>query len=191
MPKIKDENKIASIQMAAMKLVIKTGFVGLKMADVAAGAGIATGTLYIYYSSKEELINDIFLHTKKEIAQLINNPNHASGTFYESIQKMWLAYFHFCNHNFEKMLFVEQFFYSGYIKEEVMQVAETYIEPLHLFLNDAQKQGFVRELDVEIIKAHLEGSIHQLIKISKQKNILLHDNTIKQCFEMAWSSIRK
>ena len=52
MPKIKDENKIASIQMAAMKLVIKTGFVGLKMADVAAGAGIATGTLYIYYSSK-------------------------------------------------------------------------------------------------------------------------------------------
>ena len=52
MPKLKDDQKLKDIQTAAMKLVNKTGFIGLKMAEVASEAKLATGTLYIYYKSK-------------------------------------------------------------------------------------------------------------------------------------------
>ena len=45
MPKLKDSTKEAQIRDAALRLVIRTGFNGLKMAEVAKEASIATGTL--------------------------------------------------------------------------------------------------------------------------------------------------
>jgi AcrR family transcriptional regulator len=42
MPKIKDENKTSLIHHATLRLLTKTGFGGLKMADVAKEAGLAT-----------------------------------------------------------------------------------------------------------------------------------------------------
>ena len=51
MPKLKDEQKLAAIQTAALRLVIRTGFSGLKIAEVAREAGIGTGTMYVYYDT--------------------------------------------------------------------------------------------------------------------------------------------
>ncbi|MBK7429323.1 MAG: helix-turn-helix transcriptional regulator [Saprospiraceae bacterium] len=39
---------------------MKSGYTDLRMADVAKEAGMATGTLYIYFKNKEELINTLF-----------------------------------------------------------------------------------------------------------------------------------
>ena len=110
MPRPRDDNKIPMIQQAALRLVIQTGFSGLKMQDVAKEAGMATGTLYIYYPSKEDLINELFVLTKKEIANVMLHPDNQAETFYQTFKKMWLSYFEFCHQNPEKMLFVEQFF---------------------------------------------------------------------------------
>jgi AcrR family transcriptional regulator len=49
MSRPRDENKIEVIYEATLKLVLETGFNGLKMADVAKAANLATGTLYIYF----------------------------------------------------------------------------------------------------------------------------------------------
>ena len=51
MPKAKDENKIEQIFKATLKLVSVEGFGGLRMSDVAKEAGMATGTLYIYFKA--------------------------------------------------------------------------------------------------------------------------------------------
>jgi len=191
MPKAKDQNKAKAIHNAAMKLVINTGFTGLKMADVARNAGIATGTLYIYYKSKEELINDIYLETKKEIVALLSNPNHKAETFYTTYRNMWLAYFSYCFENPEKMLFVEQFLYSGYIEESVYNRVEDMFAPLNQFLLDGQKNGMVKQLDIEILKAQMEGAIHEIIKMIVKSGKSLGTEQLHKCFDMAWDSIKQ
>ncbi|MFM7485318.1 MAG: TetR/AcrR family transcriptional regulator, partial [Cytophagales bacterium] len=65
MARPRDENKIEPIYEATLRLVLKTGFNGLKMADVAKAAKLATGTLYIYFKNKEVLINELYSHLKK------------------------------------------------------------------------------------------------------------------------------
>ena len=62
--KPKDDEKLAAIAKAAFALVEKVGLSGLTMADIARAAGIATGTLYVYYSSKDELINALYRSSK-------------------------------------------------------------------------------------------------------------------------------
>ena len=55
--KPKDEDKQQAIADATFALVAQVGLSGLTMAAIAREAGIATGTLYVYYKSKEELLN--------------------------------------------------------------------------------------------------------------------------------------
>ncbi len=62
MPRSKDETKVIAIFDATLSVVMKTGFNGLKMADVAKKAGLATGTVYLYFKNKEALINALYLH---------------------------------------------------------------------------------------------------------------------------------
>ncbi len=191
MPKRRDYQKEAAIQNATLHLVIRTGFAGLKMADVAKEAQMATGTLYLYYKSKEELINELFVLTKREVAAAISDQKHAAPSFFETFRNMWYGYFEFCLQNPEKMLFVEQFLYSGYIAEEIKQQTEAYFDDLNIFLKEAQAQHFVREGNIELIKAQMQGAVHEIIKTHLQKKIILDDTLIRQCFEMAWDSVRR
>ena len=55
MARPRDTNKIDLIYKAALNLVVKIGYVELKMSDVAKEAGMATGTLYIYFSNFETI----------------------------------------------------------------------------------------------------------------------------------------
>ena len=54
--KLKDDDKLRAIARATFALVEQTGLSGLTMAAIAREAGLATGTLYVYFRSKEELL---------------------------------------------------------------------------------------------------------------------------------------
>ncbi len=191
MPKERDENKIQSIIAATLKLVIETGFIGFKMADVAKEAGIATGTLYIYFKNKEELINEAYLITKKEVADVFTDLEGAGETFFESFSKLWHAYFEFCLQHTEKMLFVEQFIHSGFITADINTQAEHYFDAFNQFLLDAQGKNYLRRVDINLLKAQLMGPIHEVIKASMYGRVRLSKEKIEQCFQMAWNSVRQ
>src|SRR6478735_2500441 len=159
MPKPKDEQKLNDIQSAALKLVLQTGFNSLKMADVAAEANIATGTLYVYYKSKELLINDVYHKTKKESVAAMLNPEHATGNFYTTFKNMWHGYFDFCADNADKLLFVQQFIYSGLISDEVIDDTENRLVPLHQFLEYGQQNKILKKMDLLIVISQMQGVI--------------------------------
>ena len=60
--KIKDDNKINDIYAATLKLVKANGLAGITMQAVAKEAGVATGTLYIYFQNKDELIIRLLMY---------------------------------------------------------------------------------------------------------------------------------
>lgn len=191
MARIKDENKIRQIHEAALKLVLKTGFSSLKMADVAKEAGLATGTLYVYYVSKESLINALYVETKKEIVSVLLNPENQGESVYKTFKNMWNAYFEFCMRHLDKMIFAEQFLFSGLISPENIKLTEEFLAPLDDFLLQAMALGLIREMDVQILKAHMSGSLHEIVKyLSKSENINpIMDKEL--FFELTWNSIRK
>lgn len=190
MPKIKDDRKEEKIYSATLRKVIKTGFSGLKMADVASEANMATGTVYIYFKNKEELINTLYFETKKEIAEILSPKDNLGATFYETFKKLWYSYFDFCLAYPEKMLFVEQFIYSGFIKEDIKSMGEAYFQDFNSFISESQKNLMLKNIDIEILKAQLTGPIHETIKITLNNKITLSKTIKEQCFEMAWQSVR-
>jgi AcrR family transcriptional regulator len=191
MPKAKDEQKIEAIHSAAMHMVLQTGFGALKMADVAVKAGIATGTLYVYYQSKEELINTLYFKTKAEIIQVLLSPKHATNDFYETFTNMWTAYFTYCLQHPHKMLFVEQFVYSGMIEKDIMEQTENLLLPLDQFLHFGMENRVLKKISVALMKAHIQGSIHELVKTltREQRNPTIDE--INQCLAITWQGIKR
>lgn len=190
MPKPKDQHKLQDIQSAALKLVLQTGFNSLKMADVATEANIATGTLYVYYKSKESLINDVYRKTKLESIAAMLNPEHATGSFYSTLKNMWLGYFDFCATNADKMLFVEQFIYSGIISAEIIEETESTLIPLTQFLEYGQQHKILKRMDLHLVIAQMYGAIHETVKVLTKQGRTLQPSEIDKCFGITWDGLK-
>jgi TetR/AcrR family fatty acid metabolism transcriptional regulator len=53
-------NKRERILRAAVTVFAKSGFEGARVSEVAKGAGVADGTIYLYFKSKDELLVSLF-----------------------------------------------------------------------------------------------------------------------------------
>jgi len=56
----KEGNKEKDIMDAAIKIFAECGFHNSKIAKIAEVAGVATGSIYMYYESKEDILHKIF-----------------------------------------------------------------------------------------------------------------------------------
>lgn len=60
-------DRSAAIRQALRKLVAEQGFHGASMSAVAAEAGVAVGTAYVHYKSKDELVLASYLELKRDL----------------------------------------------------------------------------------------------------------------------------
>src|SRR5689334_2317079 len=57
-PPVADKRK--AILRAATEVFARNGYFNSKVADIARAAGVADGTVYLYFKSKEEILHSIF-----------------------------------------------------------------------------------------------------------------------------------
>ena len=60
-------DRAAAVRAALRRLVAERGFHGASMSAIAAEAGVATGTAYTHYGSKDEVVLATYLETKAQL----------------------------------------------------------------------------------------------------------------------------
>ena len=191
MARHRDETKIEAIYEATLRLVLETGFNGLKMADVAKEAGFATGTLYIYFKNKEVLINELYFHLKKNKTLKMLEVFDTSDSFLVAFKKLWMNYLIISLEEPERMRFIEQFTHTSYLTKKTKQQSDLLLKPLEDFLTVGIKQGLVKKLPVQLLLSQLMGPINESVKLQYDKTLKLTATLKEDMFKMAWSSIRK
>src|SRR5262245_18507508 len=58
----KPNSKYEAILRAAIKVFAASGFFNSKVADIAREAGVADGTVYLYFKNKDDILASIFNH---------------------------------------------------------------------------------------------------------------------------------
>ncbi len=81
----------AAIRRALRDLVAERGFHGASMSAVAQAAGVATGTAYVHYDSKEELVYATYLEIKRDLADAALEQVDAAADPAERYRQIWLA----------------------------------------------------------------------------------------------------
>ena len=88
--KVKDQQKVTDLFKATLELTESVGLAGLKMSEIARYANLASGTIYVYFNSKETLLNELYSKLKKDsIYQLQIDRTYSS--FKIVFKKVWLA----------------------------------------------------------------------------------------------------
>lgn len=78
-------DKRAAILDAATAVFARRGFFGAQVADVARAAGIAAGTVYLYFRSKDEILTSIFDRTMQEA---IEAGQHALADVTDPVERL-------------------------------------------------------------------------------------------------------
>jgi AcrR family transcriptional regulator len=190
MAKPRDENKIEIIFDAALKAVLREGYTGLKMNDVAREAELATGTVYIYFKNKQDLINGLLIHLKSAKTSQVMLAYSDKDSFPVQFKKIWFAYLKASLEQPERTLFIEQFQNSSYLTAKTKKLADQLLLPVYQILEEGIKQRFITSLPSELLIAQITGPVIELTKLSVYGKIKISKTIANRFYNMAWNSVR-
>jgi len=105
MPKSKEdvvqEFRIQSIQEAAIRVISRKGMASATMQEIAEEAGVAKGTIYLYFRDREELVEKTFETAIGELHKQVDAALDSEGTFEQRLRAMTTAKLAFFNQNRE------------------------------------------------------------------------------------------
>ncbi len=186
------KDKRTAIMEAALKLFTERGFQGTSTAQISKEAGVATGTLFNYFPTKEDLINSLYSEVKGQLSHSMGKEVEAQSTFQDKLRKIWSNLIKWGVDNQEEFLFVGQFCSSPYItkftREEVMK---EYIF-LHNLVNEGIITGEIRDFSAELTIAMFYQASRAVVNLildsdpSQDENKVLEDG-----FQIIWRGLAK
>jgi TetR/AcrR family transcriptional repressor of multidrug resistance operon len=81
----------AEIRRALRNLIAQRGFHGTSMSLVARTAGVATGTAYVHYESKEELVYATYVEIKSELGEAVLAALDENAEPEDRFRQIWKA----------------------------------------------------------------------------------------------------
>lgn len=185
------ESRLEQIFDATLRLTGKVGIAGLKMSNIAKEASMATGTLYIYFKNKEELLNALYIRLTKEGAlAIVQQINHLPVNI--QLYKMWRAALESMISNSHRMIFLEQFLISPYISENNKKIDTSFRNYLKNLLDNGKKEKSIKGVDNDILISLIIGFVRNFSSyLVNEKNGELTDKSVDESFSLCWEAIKR
>jgi AcrR family transcriptional regulator len=107
-------DRAAAVRSALRTLVARNGFHGASMNAVASQAGVATGTAYTHYASKDELVLAAYCETKAQLGTAAADVLDAGAEAGTQFRSVWLAAYRHLKENPDHARFLLQVDHSPY-----------------------------------------------------------------------------
>jgi AcrR family transcriptional regulator len=101
-------DRAAAVRAALRALVAERGFHGASMSAVAREAGVATGTAYTYYESKDALVLGAYVETKAALSAAVMETLDEHAPAAERFRAIWLGAYRYLAANPEQARFLLQ-----------------------------------------------------------------------------------
>ena len=185
------KEKEQKILDASLKLFVERGFHGTSTAEIAKTAGVATGTLFHYFKTKEELINRLYLYTKESMLCEICGHYDSKKIFKENIKALWLKFVYFGVNDPYKFQFILTFHCSPYITSLTKEQVETHAESmLEIYMNGIRKQK-IKEISFEMILDYFWGNVVTIVTHFEKYPEKLNEKNLDIAFGLLWDGISK
>lgn len=184
-------NKKDLIINAALQLFVENGFHGTATSKIAQEAGVANGTLFQYFKTKDELVIALYTHIKDELAEYVskNTPNNAD--IKETIKTQVLSSLFWALDNPTKFRFIQQFHTSPYIGKIEQDVINKQVEPHLTLIQKGIKQGIIKQQPADLVYTLMTSQVFGLYQFltSKKLTKAKQHETIETTFEMLWDML--
>lgn len=145
------EDKRQALLQAALKLFTEHGFHGTPTSKIAKEAGVATGTLFHYFGTKEELINQLYLEIKQELRRSLVAGIDNERTIRGKTQKGWMNFVTWALENPGKLQFFNQFSSSPYISNLTREEGVQHFRFLNDLLEEGKRQDMLKDMPTDLL----------------------------------------
>jgi len=183
--------KTRKILDAALRLFVEFGFHGTPTSKIAQEAGVANGTLFNKFATKDELIVALFIDIETRMNEYIAQNSTHGDSLKDTMKGQYLASLYWALDNRNEFRFVEQFKTSPFLSLIAPHEIEKSIKPYYDMLQQGINNKIIKPLPVDylftLIISHTYGLNQYLIKneFPKAKQHAI----ISDAFELLWNMI--
>lgn len=191
----KDENKEALIREKAIEMIVQEGFDGLSMQKLARAANLSASTIYIYFKSREDMLNQLYLAVDEIFSREVLKNFDPEMSFEEGLWLQWKNRYRYIQKYPLHFHFSEQFRNSPLIKHEDIKEGP-FRAAMQQFVKNAIQRKEVAELPAEIFWSVAYGPFYILVKFHLQqsgmagKPFSLSEQKLKQAFQLVMKALR-
>lgn len=189
--KSKSPEKEAEIYRVVLDITMEEGLAGLKISKVAKQAGLAHGTVYIYFKNKKELINNLFQKTKQTATQILLSKDSLEGDFVSALRQVWEKYLLYLIHNQKEIHFMQQCINSPFLEEESKQLSNNFMLQMNAFFERGKQEQQIKAIHTELILSVFSGLAKELVQKINQGILVVDDTLLQNSFELCWSAVKR
>lgn len=186
-------DKRERLLQTALELFVSQGFNDTPTSKIAKEAGIATGTLFYFFPTKDELIISLYLKLKGQAAESINAALAEVKSTKEIIRTYYTESLKWSLRNPNEFLFLAQFSNSPYLKKIGSDEISAQIAPVLQLFSLAIEEQQIADIDVNLLYALISNQVfgvNQYLSSNQFSNKAQH-KIIEDTFSMFWKMIER
>lgn len=188
MARVRSPEKRSAILQAAVHEIAETGL-SAATAKIADRAGVASGTLFTYFATKEELLNELYLELKIEAYTRINDSFPHKASLEHRARHIWTTYIDWAIESPEKRKVSALLHMSNLITPKTRARTSTERGAVDETLAELESREALRELPpgfaATTMSAMQDATMDFIAKQPRQRKAL-----IERTFHLFWRAVR-
>jgi len=185
------QDKQQRLLSAALELFAEQGLEGASTANIAKRAGVANGTLFHHFTSKQTLIAELYLRVKREVADTLAISTQDAISYQQLLFQQWLSFMRWSVQHPNQFRFIMQYAHSPQISRETRRQALFDIFGFVVAcLHSGQKNGLVIEVDdnllMDVVESLVLGTANHFLQHPQR---LQQSDYQQQAFSMLWNAL--
>src|SRR5258708_2878725 len=171
MARPKSEDKRKAILDAAMELFAERGIAHAPTSAISAAAGVAESTLFTYFKSKDELVNELYKEVRRGIDQQLDKYPYKTDT-HNPLRYVWDKFVNMAIAEPKRLKVQSQLRSSGSLLKESETPGITVLELLHTTREAVEGDQFQQapaEFLVLLMRAHAEATVEYILAHPEQE----------------------
>jgi len=184
-----DPDKREKILQSVYRLTGRQGLASVNISGISKTAGIATGTLYIYFKNKEEVIQLAYAAVEDKMTQVMYHDFDINFPIRKSLKKIYINMLNYRLNHYDETIFIDQYQQSGYIQlnfSKQLAEYEKQNKPLYDLLEKGKQEGIIKIVDSIMLISFFDGAVRSCSTGVMQKLFSLSQQLIDDNFDMIW-----
>jgi TetR/AcrR family transcriptional regulator, repressor of fatR-cypB operon len=185
-----DSDKAESVLVAALDLFVERGFHGTSVPSVAERAGVAAGTIYHYFASKEALVNALYKRWKGEISARVITDFPFDRPVREQFRTIWERMADFALAHPKELAFLELHHHGSYLDDESRRIENQTIDFGVEMVKRAQSEQALKSLPPALLVDLANGAFLGVFRAALEGRLPLTRATLMDAERCCWEAVR-
>jgi AcrR family transcriptional regulator len=191
MARPKSEDKRNAILDAATRLFAERGLSAAPTSEISKQAGVAEGTLFTYFKTKDDLVNALYREIKLELADAMMSDFPRKKNVRTKLRHVWDRYVNWGIANAKQRKVLAQLQMSEALTKESRQAGGAPFVEFQIMIRDAlERRVFRNDVPVELVSKSLAALVEATIDLTVS-NPSKAKRYWDSGFQMFWAGITK